>query len=74
MWLAQITPRHHTKTQTCFENHNLIRHWITSFQLLNMKGMWAALAGLSRDGAVTNVVNRERREIHARAFLGLLRS
>jgi len=34
--LAEITPDHHTKTQTFLESHDLIRHWITSFQLLNM--------------------------------------
>ena len=32
--LAEITPALHHKSTTCFENHNLKRHWITSFTLV----------------------------------------
>ena len=32
--LAEITPAQHMKTQTFLESQNLIRHWITSFALV----------------------------------------
>ncbi len=34
MLLAEITPSQHTKTQTFLKSQNLIRHWITSFSLV----------------------------------------
>ncbi|KKB07626.1 hypothetical protein VE26_13050 [Devosia chinhatensis] len=34
MLLAEITPSQHTKTQTFLKNQILIRHWITSFALV----------------------------------------
>jgi hypothetical protein len=32
--LAKITPSHHNNTQTLFEYQILMRHWITSFALV----------------------------------------
>lgn len=32
--LAEITPKQHLKSKTFFEHQNLIRHWITSFALV----------------------------------------
>jgi hypothetical protein len=52
--LAEITPDHHTKTQTFLENQNLIRHWITSFQPLNMGRACAGSPGLSSHKRVTS--------------------
>ena len=43
--LAEITPSQHTKTQTFLKSQNLIRHWITSFALVEHEVSLRPFAG-----------------------------
>jgi hypothetical protein len=43
--LAEITPRHHLQSQTCFEYRILKRHWITSLKLVEHEGSLRPFAG-----------------------------